>query len=169
MAATLDPVKLCRCATREQNDVGNAERLSIWFREDFVNVDIGDSPNSSLGVHAWVGTHWDGTIGYRTLQRFAQITAKRIHLRPKSLNIRRASARPSSVRARLSDARRKANRTLEEVEAVLEGGAAVKASEVAPRCATQIREGVGQRIAPQPHDRAMPPPYIGPARPNGQG
>ena len=74
----LDPTKLALANCLEQNDTGNAKRLRLWFGEEFLNVEVADSPTSGLGLHYWTGTHWDQVTGYRKVQLLAQETARRI-------------------------------------------------------------------------------------------
>lgn len=64
---------LAECAELDQNDTDNARRLILHFGRDAMNV-------REVGVHGWIGTHWDPEGGAQALERCAQVTAKRIKL-----------------------------------------------------------------------------------------
>lgn len=67
-AETLDQL-----AGEPLNDLGNARRLIGYFGGDMIHV-------RAIGVHAWVGTHWQAEGGDEAAMRWAHITSERIAL-----------------------------------------------------------------------------------------
>jgi putative DNA primase/helicase len=74
----LDPaiVETARwCADRDQNDRGNAQRLTAWYGSDMAYV-------SGLGWLTWRGTHWERDEGDLQARLLAQNIVDRIKLEP---------------------------------------------------------------------------------------
>nr|WP_319513707.1 phage/plasmid primase, P4 family [uncultured Cohaesibacter sp.] len=76
------PQKVAHCATLDQNDTGNAQRLIIHFGDEVMVV-------REHGVFRWVGTHWDLTGGEEQITIYAQKTAKLIELETEHIQMSR--------------------------------------------------------------------------------
>lgn len=61
------------CAGLEQNDTDNGERLRRHFGDNLLHV-------REVGWHIWGGSRWQREGGDDAVRRYAQRTAKRIHL-----------------------------------------------------------------------------------------
>lgn len=76
------PQKVAHCATLDQNDTGNAQRLIIHFGDEVMVV-------REHGVFRWVGSHWDLTGGEEQITIYAQKTAKLIELETEHIQMSR--------------------------------------------------------------------------------
>lgn len=68
-----DSATLAACSQLEQNDTDNGRRLLMHFGADLLHV-------REVGIFGWADTHWRRDGGDEAAVRFAQRTAKRIHL-----------------------------------------------------------------------------------------
>lgn len=71
----IDPEKLAIAMLERQNDSGNANRLRIWFGDDFLNVDTAEQVNSLAGLHTFDGKRWNVLGGARKVQEWAKRVA----------------------------------------------------------------------------------------------
>ncbi len=69
----IDPELLEHLAGEPLNDLGNARRLIGHFGDSLKHV-------REVGVHAWVGTHWEAEGGDEVAMRWAHVTSERIAL-----------------------------------------------------------------------------------------
>ena len=143
----LDPTKLERASSLEQNDTGNAERMRLWFGEEFLNVEVADSPTSGLGLHHWTGTHWEQTDANRRVQKFAQETARRTQFEVRFLKMTKAE-QAAHDRAQALFRKPPQERSNEENIAIVEGKRAKAALEArkAARHKFAISSGNGPRL-----------------------
>lgn len=86
----VDPEKLARAMLERCNDAGNAERLRIWFGEDFLNVDIAEQLNSASGIHVFDGRRWNNLEGGRKVQNFAKKVAELIQFEADAMQLTEA-------------------------------------------------------------------------------
>lgn len=127
---------LARCFELAQNDIGNAWRLMHWHGEDFLNVEIADSPDSHMGLHVWTGTNWDNVLGGRAVQRFAQDISELIKA---EATLFLPTKRQSEL---IADGRRAVIKRRETTEA---GGQVDAETQAVINAAMEILRSIGQR------------------------
>lgn len=75
-----DSDRLWRSIAQPQNDVGNAQRLLIWFGDEVMYV-------RDVGWHKWTGTHWEREGGEEHATRCAQIVSELIDIEADEMSV----------------------------------------------------------------------------------